>query len=97
LCCRSLGDFKYLGRALRPTPQAICGTGILPVVLIPVALRHDRQDGHGNAVSLPQNNHEHDLRDVTIARLIVGIRHCRVLTVGNIKSVGIRIIHLSFF
>jgi hypothetical protein len=24
--------------------------------------------------------------DVTIARLIVGTRHCRVLTVGNINS-----------
>ncbi len=36
--------------------------------------------GHGNAVSLPENNHEHDLRDITIARLIVGTRQCRVLT-----------------
>ncbi|MEG3897805.1 MULTISPECIES: hypothetical protein [unclassified Microcoleus] len=32
--------------------------------------RHDR--GHGNAVSLPQNN-------------IVGKRHCRLLISGNIK------------
>ncbi len=30
--------------------------------------------GHGNAVSLPQNN-----------RLIVGTRQCRVLTLGNIN------------
>src|SRR4028119_1803436 len=36
--------------------------------------------GHGNAVSLPENNHEHDLRDITIARLIVGTRQCRVIT-----------------
>ncbi|MEG4961120.1 MULTISPECIES: hypothetical protein [unclassified Microcoleus] len=44
--------------------------------------------GHGNAVSLPQNNHEHSIIDVTIARLIVGKRHGRVLTVGNIWSVS---------
>ncbi len=42
--------------------------------------------GHGNAVSLLQNNHQHDLRDLTIARLIVGKRHCRVLIVGNVNS-----------
>ncbi len=42
--------------------------------------------GHGSAVSLPQNNHEHSMRDVTIARLIVGKRHCRVLILGNITS-----------
>ncbi|MEG3899285.1 MULTISPECIES: hypothetical protein [unclassified Microcoleus] len=39
--------------------------------------------GHGNAVSLPQNNHEYDLRDVTITRLIVGKRYCRVLAKMN--------------
>jgi hypothetical protein len=42
--------------------------------------------GHGNAVSLPQNNQSSSMRDVTIARLIVGKRHSRVLTVGNINS-----------
>ena len=35
--------------------------------------------GHGTAVSLPQNNHDRSMRDVNIARLIVGKRHCRVL------------------
>ncbi|MEG4962294.1 MULTISPECIES: hypothetical protein [unclassified Microcoleus] len=42
--------------------------------------------GHGNAVSLLQNNHQHSIRDLTIARLIVGKRHCRVLIVGNVNS-----------
>ena len=31
----------------------------------------------------PQNNHEHSMRYVTITRLIVGKRHCRVLNVGK--------------
>ncbi|MEG4224948.1 hypothetical protein QUA35_01505 [Microcoleus sp. N9_B2] len=39
--------------------------------------------GDGSAVSLPQNNHEYDLRDVTITRLIVGKRHCRLLAKIN--------------
>ncbi|MCC3411812.1 hypothetical protein [Microcoleus sp. PH2017_02_FOX_O_A] len=43
--------------------------------------------GDGNAVSLPGNNHEHSMRDVTIARLIVGKRHCRVLKVGKCATV----------
>ncbi|CAA9299647.1 hypothetical protein AVDCRST_MAG84-12 [uncultured Microcoleus sp.] len=30
--------------------------------------------GNGIAVSLPPNNHEHSMRDVTIARLIFGKR-----------------------
>ncbi|WP_333031858.1 MULTISPECIES: hypothetical protein [unclassified Microcoleus] len=42
--------------------------------------------GHGSAVSLPQNNQSSSIKNVTIARLIVGKRHCRVLTVGNINS-----------
>ncbi|MEG4202383.1 hypothetical protein QUA20_00385 [Microcoleus sp. Pol7_A1] len=42
--------------------------------------------GHGNAVSLPQNNPSNSIRDVTIARLIVGKRHCRILILGNINS-----------
>jgi hypothetical protein len=32
------------------------------------------------------------MRDVTIARLIVGKRHCRVLILGNITSGGIGIV-----
>ncbi|NJK67059.1 MAG: hypothetical protein HC789_00655 [Microcoleus sp. CSU_2_2] len=42
--------------------------------------------GHGIAVSLPQNDRNRDRRDLTIARLIVGKRHCRVLTAGNITG-----------
>ena len=47
--------------------------------------KHIGNGGNGIAVSLPPNNHEHSMRDVTIARLIFGKRHCRVLTVGNIN------------
>jgi hypothetical protein len=41
--------------------------------------------GHGSAVSLPQNNHEHFMKNVTTARLFVGTRHCLVLNLGNIN------------
>ncbi|NJK69340.1 MAG: hypothetical protein HC789_13700 [Microcoleus sp. CSU_2_2] len=40
--------------------------------------------GHGNAVSLPQNHHQHSMSDFAIAQLIVGTRHCRLLTVSNL-------------
>ncbi len=46
--------------------------------------KHIGNGGNGNAVSLPPNNHEHSMRGVTIG-LIVGKRHCRFLTVGNIN------------
>ncbi len=41
--------------------------------------------GDGNAVSLPQH-HQSSFSDITIARLIVGKRHCRLLISGNINS-----------
>jgi hypothetical protein len=51
----------------------------LPVISFPVASEGYR--GHGSAVSLPP--------------LIVGTRHCRVLTVSNINSdaTGVDITH----
>ncbi len=39
--------------------------------------------GDGSAVSLPQNNPDRSMRYVTIAILIVGTRHCRLLILTN--------------
>ena len=61
-----------------------------------------RQYGKGGhrtpAVSLSQNNQSSSMRDVTIARLLVGKRHCRVLIVSNSSSdiTGFEISSISY-
>jgi hypothetical protein len=47
--------------------------------------QQDSDGGNGKAVSLPQNNPSH-FQDVTIARLTVGKRHCRVLISATLTN-----------
>jgi hypothetical protein len=42
--------------------------------------------GQGNAVSLAQNNQSSSMRDVTIARLIVGTGHCLLVSTSSLKA-----------
>ena len=46
-------------------------------------MERPQRRGHGNAVSLPQNNRSTRRGFPAIAQLIVGAQQCRVLTVGT--------------
>ncbi len=81
----SLADCRVGGRIGVGKEDTAMPFPYLKIINLPIICH---SGGHGNAVSLPQNHQFSCTRYVTIAQLLVGKRHCRLLFFppANVRS-----------